>query len=78
MFILFIVFVAIFLALYYILIGGLNMITSRGHKESIASNRDAIYYAILGLVFVFLSFFIMNVLGKVYGLDLFSFLFKSY
>ena len=77
-FIIFILLVAVFMALYYIVIGGLNLITSRGHKESIANNRNAIYHAILGLFFVFLSFFIMNVLGKVFGYDLFSFLFKSF
>ena len=69
-----IVLISIFAALYFILIGGLNMITSRGHKESIKNNREAIIYAILGLFFVFLSFVIMQALGAFVGVDLFSFL----
>ena len=62
--VIFLVLAAIFVALYYILIAGLILITSRGHKENIKNNREALVYAVLGLFFIFMSFFFINLLGN--------------
>jgi len=68
------VIICVLAAIYYIFIGGLNLITSRGHKENIANNRDAITYAVLGLFFVFLCFIIIEIFGSILGVNLLSFI----
>jgi phage shock protein PspC (stress-responsive transcriptional regulator) len=74
--VIFLVLAAIFVALYYILIAGLNLITSRGHKENIKNNREALVYAVLGLFFIFMSFFFINLLGNFAGFNLISIFFS--
>jgi hypothetical protein len=75
--VIFLVLAAIFVALYYILIAGLNLITSRGHKENIKNNRDALVFAILGLFLIFLSFFFINFLGTFVGYNLLDLFFSK-
>jgi len=69
------VLISIFTTLYFIVVAGFNLITSRGHKENIKNNRDAIMYATLGLFLIFISFFAVNVIGSVLGINFFCFLF---
>lgn len=47
-------------ALIYIMLGGIRYVTSRGDAEAIESARKTITFAIIGLVFVLLSFTIFN------------------
>jgi predicted small integral membrane protein len=68
------VIICVLAAIYYILIGGINLITSRGHKENIANNRDAIIYALIGIFLVFLCFVIIEIFGSILGVNLLSFL----
>lgn len=58
---------AVITSLWFILKSGLGIIMSGGVKEKLKSSRDALYYAIFGLFMLFLSFFLLNLLGAALG-----------
>lgn len=60
---------AIFLAVVYLMYGGIRWITSRGDKMAVESARKHIMSAIIGLVVVAGTFFILNVLFNILGAD---------
>ena len=64
---------AVLFAIFLIIRGGLNMITSGGDKERYQHGRERIRYAILGLMVIFLSFFLVNFLGGFFGVQLLNF-----
>lgn len=51
---------AVILALMYLVWGGIKWITSGGDKTNVETARNHIVAAIIGLVLVFLSYFILN------------------
>jgi len=53
---------AIILSLIYLVWGGFNWLMSEGEKQRINQARQKVVYAILGLIVVFLSFFIINLI----------------
>ena len=59
---------AILFALFTIFRSGISMITSGGQKEKFQMERERIRYAIIGLVVVFMSFFLVNLFGSVFGI----------
>ena len=61
--------IAIFLAVVYLMFGGIKLITSKGDKQAVESARKHITYAVLGLVVVAGTFFLLNVLFNVLGAD---------
>lgn len=63
---------AILLSIYYILRGGINMITSGGDKEKFQKGRERVRYAIIGLIVIFFSLFIVNFIGGLFGVNLLS------
>lgn len=52
---------AALVALFYLLWGGFKWITSGGDSKSVDAARSHIIAAIIGLVIIFLSYFIINV-----------------
>ena len=56
------IFIAVLLCLLYIIWGGLNYIMSEGDKQKAAAARQRIIMAIIGLIIVFLAFFIINII----------------
>ncbi len=52
--------IAILLALFFLLWGGLTWITSEGDKQKLAQARTRLTFAILGLAIALLAFFIIN------------------
>ena len=63
---------AIILTFLLLLWGGFQWITSAGDKSKIQAARKRIYFAVIGLVVVFLSIFIISVIGAVFGIDHFG------
>jgi hypothetical protein len=53
---------AIILSLFNLIWGGLNWIMSEGNKDRVGKARERIVYSILGLLVVFLSFFVINII----------------
>ncbi|MBI2022232.1 hypothetical protein HYS97_00045 [Candidatus Daviesbacteria bacterium] len=62
-------YIAIFLAVVYLMFGGIRWITSRGDKQAVESARKHIVSAVIGLVVVLGAFFVINILFTVLGGD---------
>lgn len=61
--------IAAFLAVAYLMYGGIKWITSRGDKIQVESARKHIVAAVIGLVIVAGSFFALNVVFRLLGAD---------
>ena len=62
--------VSIFFALWVIVRSGIGWSMSRGDKEKVQTARARIQYAVVGLVMMFLSFMIVNIIGHLAGVKL--------
>ncbi len=60
---------AAFLAVAYLMYGGIKWITSRGDKVAVESARKHIAAAVIGLIVVAGSFFILQVVFTILGAD---------
>jgi hypothetical protein len=49
---------------------GLQWATSNGDKQKVAQARARLTWGIIGLIIIFLSFFIINVFGHLFGVNL--------
>lgn len=61
--------IAAFLAVAYLMYGGIKWITSRGDKIAVESARKHIVAAVIGLIIVAGSFFALNVVFQLLGAD---------
>lgn len=62
---------AILAALFYLVWGGFKWLTSGGDKGGVQQAREHIIAAIIGLVIIFLSYFILNILVRFFlGIDI--------
>jgi len=61
---------AIILTLIFIVLAGIQWITSGGNKEGIQKARQRLIYSIIGLIIVFFAFFMINIVGGLFGADL--------
>ena len=62
--------VAVIICLFFLLWGGIQWTMSQGDKGKLQTARNRIIYAILGLVLIFISFFIVSIVGTLFGVDL--------
>lgn len=62
--------IAILIALGFLVWGGIKWITSGGDKTAVEGARNHIIAAIIGLIIVFLAFFILNLVLGLFGLSL--------
>jgi hypothetical protein len=58
--------------LFYIIWGGVQWIISEGDKTKVQAARNKIIYAIIGLIVAFMSFFIISVVGNIFGVQFFG------
>jgi len=56
-------------ALILIIYAGIMYITSKGDPAKVEGAKKTGTYAILGLIVIFLSFFIINIISQVTGVD---------
>lgn len=63
---------AVFLSLFFMIRGGINMTTSGGDKERFKKGRERVRYAFIGLLLIFLSFFFVGVVGEFFGIKFLS------
>ncbi len=61
--------IAAFLAVAYLMYGGIKWITSRGDKIQVEAARKHIVAAVIGLLIVAGSFFALNVVFRLLGAD---------
>jgi hypothetical protein len=64
--------IAVLIALFFLIWGGIKWITSGGDKAGVETARNQIIAAIIGLIIVFLAFFILNLVLGLFGLSLFE------
>lgn len=64
--------IAVLIALFFLIWGGIKWITSGGDKGGVESARNQIVAAVIGLVIVFLAFFILNLVLQLFGLSLYN------
>lgn len=69
--------IAIIVALFYLIWGGFKWLTSGGDKAAVQAAREHIVAAIIGLVIIFLSYFILNIVLGFFHLSLGTFTFPS-
>jgi hypothetical protein len=62
--------IAVLIALAFLIFGGIKWIISGGDKAGVEGARNMIVAALVGLVVVFLSYFILNLLLGFFGLGL--------
>lgn len=62
--------IAVVIAVFFLIYGGIKWITSGGDKSALESARGHIVAAIVGLIISLLAFFIINFIGKFFGLTL--------
>ncbi len=55
--------------LIYLVIGGLQMMTSRGDPKAMQSAQTKITNAVIGFIIVFFAFTIVQIFGQVLGLE---------
>lgn len=68
-------FIAAFgLAFFFVFYGGLSFILSGGNDEKIKQAVNTIRYSIIGLVVIILSFSFVAIVGRLFGLDVISYL----
>jgi len=60
--------VAIVVALFFLIFGGIKWITSGGDKAQLETARNTIIAAVIGLILVFSSFFLLNITLNFFGL----------
>lgn len=66
-----IIIIAVFTAIFIMIWGGIQWTASGGNKSSVESARKKIMYAVIGLVVIFSSFLIINIVGFVFGVNFF-------
>ena len=61
--------VTVLIALAFLIYGGIKWITSGGDKTKVEGARNTIVAALIGLVLVFLTYFILQIIFSLFGLD---------
>lgn len=62
---------AVILALFFLIWGGIEWITSGGNKEKVQAAQKKIVFASVGLIIVLVSFMIINIVGGLFGVNFF-------
>ena len=60
---------AVVIALFYLIYGGFKWLTSGGDSKQVDAARQHIIAAIIGLIIIFLSYFILNFVVKLFVPD---------
>jgi len=61
---------AVLFAIFTIVRAGINMMTSGGDKEKFQRGRERLRYAIIGLIVIFFSIFLVSYIGNLFGTNL--------
>lgn len=58
--------IALVLALAYLIYGGIRWVLSQGDKTKVDAARQHIIAALVGLIIVFLSYFLLNIIAQMF------------
>lgn len=62
--------IAVIVTLIYLILGGMQWISSGGDKQKVAAARSRLTWAIIGLIVALGAFFIINAIGYLVQTDL--------
>jgi hypothetical protein len=57
------------LLLLFLVIGGLSLMLSRGDPKAVQSAKDKITGALIGFIIVFASYWIVQIVGRILGIE---------
>ena len=63
------------LLLLYLLYGGLSLMLSRGDPKAAQSAKDKITGAVVGFVIVFVAYWLVQIIGTIFGIEAFKTIF---
>jgi hypothetical protein len=63
---------AVIIAVFILILAGIQWTTSGGDKEKVQSARNKIVYTIIGLIIIFGAFMIINIIGFLFDVNFFS------
>lgn len=69
-------YIAGFALLLMLVFGGFQLLTSAGDKNAVEAAKKRITNSIVGFVIIFASYWIVQLVGKILGINIFSQLFK--
>jgi len=58
--------------LIYLMMGGFQLMTSAGNPKVVEAGKAKITNALLGFIIVFISFWIVQIVGLLFGIDVIS------
>lgn len=62
--------IAVVIALFFLIWGGIKWILSGGDKSAVEAARGTIVAAVVGLIVAFLAFFILVIVGRIFGINI--------
>src|SRR3990170_3081780 len=57
------------LLLLYLVFGGFGLMTSRGDPKAVAASRERITFALVGFIIIFVSYWIVQIVGQILGIQ---------
>ena len=64
------------LLLLYFIFGGLSLMLSRGDPKAVQSAKDKITSAVIGFIIVFVSYWLVQIVGIILGIEAIQTIFK--
>ncbi len=65
--------IAVIIAIFFLVWGGIKWILSGGDKAAVDEARKHIIAALVGLVIAFLAFFLISIVGSLFGISILNF-----
>jgi hypothetical protein len=62
--------IAVIIAIFFLVWGGIKWIMSSGDKAKIEAARSTIIGGIIGLILVFLAFFVVQLIANIFGINI--------
>lgn len=62
--------ITIVLSLFFLIFGGISVITSEGDKQKLQNAKNRITFSIIGLVIALLAYLIINIIGNFFTVPL--------
>lgn len=69
--------IAVIIAIFFLVWGGIKWILSGGDKAAVDEARKHIIAALVGLVIAFLAFFLISIVGRLFGINVLNFTLPS-
>lgn len=63
----FLLLIAIFASLLYVILGGMEIILAQGEKQQVQNARNKITMAVIGLIVALASFLVVGLIGDLFG-----------